>query len=38
MSSVKQLALMLERIKEGESCSNRDWDNKIVPKTVRQIL
>ena len=38
MASVRYLTEMLERIKEGEACSGRDWDNKIVPKSVKKIL
>lgn len=38
MASVQYVTEMLARIKEGESCTNRDWDNKVVPKTVRSIL
>ena len=38
MASVRYLTEMLERIKEGESCSTHDWDNKVVPKSVKKIL
>lgn len=38
MASVKQLIEILARFKEGEPCSPRDWDNRIVPRTVRKIL
>lgn len=38
MASVRRLTEMLYRIKEGESCKGRDWDNKILPRTVREIL
>ena len=38
MASVKKVTEMLHRIKEGESVGTREWDNKIVPQTVRKIL
>ena len=38
MASVRYITEMLERIKEGESCTNWDWDNKVVPKTVKKML
>lgn len=38
MASVQRITEMLARIKDGESCTTHDWDNKIVPKTVRSIL
>lgn len=38
MASVRYLTQMLQRIKEGEACSTRDWDNKVVPKSVKKIL
>ena len=38
MASVRYLTQMLARIKEGEACSTKDWDNKVVPKSVQKIL
>lgn len=38
MASVQLITEMLARIKDGETCSTRDWDNRVVPKTVRKIL
>lgn len=39
MASVKKAVEMLQRIKDGESCTTKkDWDNKIVPQTLRAIL
>ena len=38
MASVRYLTEMLERIKEGESCSTHDRDNKVeLPKSVKKI-
>ena len=38
MASVKKVTEMLYRIKEGETVTTRDWDNKIGPGTVKKIL
>ncbi len=38
MASVQSVTEMLARIKEGETCSTRDWDNRVVPQTVRSVL
>ncbi len=38
MGSVKNSVEMLARIKEGESCAAKDWDNRMVPRTVREVL
>lgn len=38
MASVRYVTEMLNRIKEGEPCSTFDWDNKVLPKTVKKIL
>lgn len=38
MASVQLITEMLARIKDGETCSTRDWDNRVVPKTVRKVL
>ncbi len=35
-SKVKKVTEMLYRIKEGETVTTRDWDNKIVPGTVKR--
>lgn len=38
MISVKQAAELLNRFKEGETVATKDWDNKILPQTVKKIL
>ena len=36
MASVRYLTQMPQRITEGEAGSTRDWDNKVVPKSVKK--
>ena len=38
MASVRYLTDILARIKDGDPCSTRDWDNKVVPRAVKKIL
>ena len=38
MASVRYLTDILACIKDGDPCSTRDWDNKVVPRAVRKIL
>ena len=38
MTSVKKAVEMLQRFRDSESVAQKDWDNKIVPQTVRSIL
>ena len=38
MASVRYLTDTLARIKDGDPCSTRDWDNKVVPRAVKKIL
>lgn len=38
MMSVPYATEMLARIREGEPCSTYDWDNRVVPMTVKKIL
>lgn len=38
MASINKLVQMMERVKDGPACRTEDWDYKIVPGTVREIL
>ncbi|MEL7610187.1 MAG: monomethylamine:corrinoid methyltransferase [Bacillota bacterium] len=38
MASVKKIVETLSRIREGESCTAKDWDNKVLPHTIRGLL
>jgi methylamine--corrinoid protein Co-methyltransferase len=38
MVSVQSVTEMLARIKEGESCTEKEWDTKVIPRTVKKIL
>lgn len=38
MASIKKIVQMMERVKNGPPCKTEDWDYKIIPKTVREIL
>lgn len=38
MASVKKIVQMMERVKDGPACTTADWDYKIVPGTVREML
>lgn len=38
MVSVQSVTEMLARIKEGESCTEKNWDTKVIPQTVKKIL
>ena len=38
MASLEKLALMLQRAKDGEPCTLREWETKVLPQTVKKIL
>lgn len=38
MASLEKLALMLQRAKEGQPCTLKEWETKILPQTVKNIL
>lgn len=36
--SLKKLVEMMERFRHGEPCSEKDWDMKILPRAIREVL
>lgn len=38
MHSLKRLVEMMERAKKGPSCTEQDWNQKVVPETNRRYL
>lgn len=38
MASIKKIVQMMERVKDGPACKSDDWDYKILPSAVREMM